>query len=162
MWKNLAGSDTFDNTLFAWVRKDSLASIKTSRNLYSFTQLWMEFWPMLQNESVILCSRVRNIMNSVLSKLIVNLFLIDRLFNDSSTLLHFDDRLPMSKSDIATVVSSTNSVKFPRLGNDGRSLTYTRNNNGPYILPWGSPNDKFFFSFELLPFRFTYCFLFDK
>ena len=50
--------------------------------------------------------------------LIVNLFLIDQLFNSSSTVLHFEDRFSMLSSLIATVVSSTKSVKFDRLDKD--------------------------------------------
>ena len=69
------------------------------------------------------------------SKLIVNLFLIDQLFSSSSTVLHFEDRFSMLSSLIVTVESSAISFKFDRLNKDGSSFLYTRNSNGPIILP---------------------------
>ena len=90
---------------------------------------------MLKKELSTSCSHLENIINSVFSKANVNLFLIDQLFNISSTVLHFEDSFSMLSSLIATVVSTAKSVKFYRLDKVGSSNMYTRSTNGPNILP---------------------------
>ena len=66
------------------------------------------------NESSNTCYRFENIMKSVLSKLIINLFLMDYIFRRSNTTLYLYDRFSMLLSLIATVVSLANRVKLDR------------------------------------------------
>ena len=116
----------------------------------------MEFWPILKKETSISCSLLENIINPVLSKLIVNLFLIDQLFNNSGTVLHYEDRFLKLLSLIPTAVSSANSGQFDRLDKYGSYIIYTRNSNGTEI-PWGTPIVSFS-RVKPLTFRCTDCF----
>ena len=120
--------------------------------------LCIEFRLMHINESSIWWSRFQNIMNSVLSELKNNVFLMDYIFKRFNTTLHLCDSVSVLLSLIATVVSSANRVKLDRSNKDGTSFINTRNNSGTVLLPWETPI-VMFFSVEFIPSKEKYCFL---
>ena len=100
-------------------------------------------------------------MNSALTKLIVNLFLIDHLINRSNIRIHSYKKSSISLSKIAAAVSSGKRVRLHRSNKNGKSFIYTRNNRGPKILPCGTAI-AMFFNVEFIPFKDTIFFSLDK
>ena len=70
-------------------------------------------------------------MNSVLSKLIVNMFSLE-IFNRSNAILHLDIRAPILLSRIVILVSAIKGVKFEGTDRHGLSFIYLKN-RGPEI-----------------------------
>ncbi len=50
-------------------------------------------------------------------------------------------RFAISEFEFRSVVSSANKKLFSRV-QEGKSLIYNKNNNGPRIDPWGTPRDR--------------------
>ena len=94
-------------------------------------------------------------MNSVFSKLKVNISLKDLAFRRYNTTLHLDDSASQLLFLVATVVLSATRMKLDRSDKDRRSFNYTRNNRGHNLLPWGTPIVMFFFNIDFTPFKDT-------
>lgn len=67
----------------------------------------------------------------------------------------------MSLSAKYNMVSSANDRICPVVEQFPMSLTYIKNNKGPNIEPWGTPQLIFWFG-DLLPSISTYCCRFDR
>src|SRR5688572_2932413 len=84
-------------------------------------------------------SLVPNIIKFVFFKLSDNLFTLNQYDNFSNSTFIMEISLPKLSSKNKILVSSAKRIKYNKSEQFTMSFTYIKNNNGPRIEPWGTP-----------------------